>query len=132
MQKSKQIVQAKVFIFSQIFSNLHSRERKFSAFCNSALVLFGLLLILASLVARRGRRYFDTNLQESIEQENEGSEGSFDDCSEDANNDSASRNIDLDIVIVNEVSANGIVKERDLCTIEKEETKHVTFIDCAQ
>ena len=102
---------------------------KFRAFCNSALVLVGLLFILASLVARRGRRYFGTNLQESIEQE---SEGSYDECSEDDNYDYESRNI-ADIELENEVSANNdIENERDLCTIEKEETKHVTFIDCAQ
>ena len=102
----------------------------FQAFCNFALVLFGLLFILASLVARRGRRYFDANLPETIEQEREASEGSYDDCSEDDSNDGESRNIDFELE--NRRSANGIVKERDLCTIEKEETKHVTFIDCAQ
>ena len=49
-----------------------------------------------------------------------------------ANNDYESRNI-ADIELENEVSANNdIENERDLCTIEKEETKHVTFVDCAQ
>jgi len=94
----------------------------------AALVLFGLLFILASLVARRGRRYFDANLQESFEQEREGSEGSY--GSEDDNNDGESRNIDFELE--NKLSTKDIVKERDLCTIEKEETKHVTFVDCAQ
>ena len=101
---------------------------KCSTFCNCALVLFGLLFILASLVARRGRRYFDANLQESVEQEREGSEGSYGDCSEDDNNDGESRNVDFELE--NELSAND--KERDLCAIEKDETKHVTFLDCAQ
>ena len=101
---------------------------KFRAFCNSALVLVGLLFILASLVARRGRRHFGTNLQESIEQE---SEGSYDECSEDDSNDCESRNFD-DIELENEVSAENIVKERDMCNIEREETKHVTFKDVAQ
>ena len=101
---------------------------KCSTFCNCALVLFGLLFILASLVARRGRRYFDANLQEFFEQEREGSEGSY--GSEDDNNDGESRNIDFELE--NKLSTKDIVKERDLCTIEKEETKHVTFVDCAQ
>jgi len=105
----------------------------------AALVLFGLLFILASLVARRGRRYFsDTanlressfgeNLQESVEEEREGSEGSFDDdCSEDGNSDvgESSRNIDFELE--NELSTNGTVKEKDLYSIRKEEAKHVTF-----
>ena len=105
----------------------------FSVFCNSALVLFGLLFILASLVARRGRRYFDANLQESIEQEREGSEGSYGGCSEDDNNDYDYESRNVDFELENELSANDMeVKERDMCAIEKEETKHVTFMDCAQ
>ena len=85
-----------------------------------------LLFILASLVARRGRRYFDGNLQESIEPEaQEGSEReSYEDCNAGDSLDCESRNIELD----NEVSAaDMIIEEKDFCTVGKEERKHVTL-----
>ena len=83
-----------------------------------------LLFILASLVARRGRRYFDGNLQESIELEDQ--EGSYEDCNAGGSLDCESRNIKLD----KEVSAaDMIIEEKDFCTVGKEERKHVTFIN---
>lgn len=94
----------------------------------AALVLLCLLFILASLVARRGRRYYDGNLQESIEPEDQGGpeKDFYEDCNTGESLDCESKNIDLD----NEVlAADMIIEEKDFCTVAKEERKHVTFIN---
>ena len=116
-----------------------------SAFCNFVhLVLLGLLFILASLVARRSRRFFNQDLsgeqdiqrstqithQEIVNQETgEGREVSFDECTSSNRYDLESRTEIAEAVEDPPGKASKtIVRNKNSGEmVEKEEEKRVTF-----
>ena len=115
-----------------------------SAFCNFVhLVLLGLLFILASLVARRSRRFFNQDLsgeqdiqrstqithQEIVNQETgEGSEVSFDECSSDCYDLESRTEIAKAVEDPPGKASKMIVRNKNSGEmLEKEEEKRVTF-----
>ena len=115
-----------------------------SAFCNFVhLVLLGLLFILASLVARRSRRFFNQDLsgeqdiqrstqithQEIVNQETgEGSEVSFDECSSDCYDLESRTEIAKAIEDPPGKASKMIVRNKNCGEmLEKEKEKRVTF-----